>query len=165
MGRRILAGLVLLILAAGFAPAPKKKPPGNKVADLQALQGAWEYGRTTKNAKKAKTIYLRQIKIERDTFTYQTVRNGQTTTGVSYTIKLDTTKNPPHIDMESTVGKRKRKMVGIYELKGDTLRIRYVSVRSTAAKKGKLNNAPGAQRPTGFTEGNGTLMTLTRVKP
>jgi len=165
MVRRIFAGLVLLILAAGFAPAPKKKPPENKAADLQALQGVWEYGRTTKNGKKIRTTYIRQVKIERDMFTLQTIRNGQTSTGASYTIKLDTTKNPPQIDMESTAGKRRTKRLGIYELKGDTLRIRYIIVRTTAAKKGKLNNAETPPRPTSFTEGNGTLMTLTRVKP
>lgn len=68
------------------------------------------------------------------------------------TIKIDTSKKPPTIDLNITSGMDKGKMqLGIYELKDDTFKL-------------ALNLPGGEKRPTAITGDNGILFVLKREK-
>ena len=70
------------------------------------------------------------------------------------TFKLDETKNPKELDATETTDGQQLVHLGIYELKGDDLKLCYVTF--------------GTDRPTEFTAGPGSrhiLTTYKRVKP
>jgi len=160
MLRRVFAGLVVVALVAGFAPAPKKKL---KDTDPKALEGTWEVVITAATGKKGKkgppSTVKRQVVIDKGTWTFQTP-DGKLPTA-KYKMTVDASKKPAWLDLERDTSGRKFKVIGIYEITGDTLKFRYVPGVS-AAKDSKVGTP--ATRPTSFTGTGGATMTLKRVK-
>jgi uncharacterized protein (TIGR03067 family) len=119
--------LLAVLLCVAFAPAPfleKKKPP----SDLDLMQGTWVCPGT-------------DLRIKGNNYTYY--RNGAPS--IAYTVTLNEATNPRQYDLKG-VGKSPGLFRGIYELKGDTLKI-----------------ASGNVRPTKFT--GGYVRILTRKRP
>lgn len=155
--------LVLAVLAlgglTGFAPAPLPRPhrPGDPQRLLEQMQGSWQIVSAVRGGLKSKlsSSRLTRIRIEGHTWTVLSQlsarRNG---TGITYTIQLDTTKQPATMDLI-----RQRDQVpwmrGVLTLEGDTLKWCYVigSQASRSARPNRFDPVP-----------DGTiLMTLQRV--
>src|SRR5436190_23460385 len=116
MGRRLIAALILLILAAGFAPAPKPKPKSN---DRKALVGTWEMVAAAVGKKGPPTSIKRQAVIDKDSWTFKSP-DGKIAT-MKYKMTLDASKKPPWLDLElDRVGGCKFRVIGIYEVTCDT---------------------------------------------
>lgn len=117
MSRPLL--LLAALLSLAFAPAPfldKKK----NLTDLDRMQGTWVGPGT-------------ELRVEGHNYTYY--RNGAKSIG--YTVTLNETTNPRQYDLRGPGGlATPLQYVGIYELKGDTLRI--------------ASNNAGSPRPAGF---------------
>src|SRR5262249_33218464 len=147
MHRRIAAGLVLVALAAGFAPAPKPKPkPKGDPPAPASTSGIKE----RKSPPKAPPP-TEQGKKEKGQWSFQHVQpDGSVRTTVTYTIKVDTAKKPAWIDMESDRAGRTVTLTGLYELDGDTLKTCYVVNRSAVRPGGKT--PPAKARPKSLTE-------------
>ena len=119
----LLVGLVVATL--GFAPAPiPKENYRNSEFVLKRLQGTWampryeQNGRTMISNGEAYTV-----KIEKDLWTfYRSQNGGPLTKSSSYTLKLDPKATPAEIDFISNPTYR---LLGIYELKGDSLKIAF----------------------------------------
>lgn len=161
---RILLALTIVPLTLGFAPAPKPKPkPKDPVTDMKALRGTWEmqteaFGRGGKVATKT------TVKIE-DNGTWTQEYSGQGFNSVThYKVTLNTTKKPTWIDLQYVQQGgfgNTYKLIGIVEVKGDTLKFRYAYDFQGGLKGGVQQ----ATRPTDFTKGTGSIMTLKRIKP
>src|SRR5262249_20988704 len=144
MRRLILPAVAALSLA--FAPAPKPKPASNK-ADLKALQGVWELVRLNQEGIETRLPsggYLVTVSGAR-------VRYAQGGRQASeWSITLDATKDPKHINFRSAAGKV---LPGIYRLDKD---------RWTVC----CNTIGDGKRPTAFKTGKGQSMeVLHRKKP
>lgn len=123
--------LALICVAAGTrADTPQKA--------LDALRGTWDVV-----TKSQADFEVRQLIFEGDTFT--AVLREQDRKMVQF--KIDPAQKPMHIDMDAG----KEKHVGIYELKGDTLRLCFAIT--------------GTTRPSEFKAADGIiLVTLKRAK-
>lgn len=112
---------VLMVVAAVLLIGADDRGDAAK-ADRDRLQGTWRYVSFTANGEK-----MPQEQLDRMTVTYDgdrwTVKDGDKMV-VAGTQKLDPTKKPAQMDSEVTEGEGKgATMLGIYELKGDTLRV------------------------------------------
>lgn len=139
--------ITLLPLTAALllaAPAPKPKP---KEAPKTSLEGTWEVTSlsTTTGATRTMPAGVKMLAVVKDgQWTFQlATKSGSARTSNTSKIKLDTTKTPAHIDMERTQGTRQIKLLGIYEVTGDKMKLCYGS--ATTAKAGPM-------RPTSFTD-------------
>jgi RNA polymerase sigma-70 factor (ECF subfamily) len=123
--------------------------------DQDKLQGTWE---TTAMEVNGQDFAANGVKLK---FTFKgnmIIMTGENAEEITrdyseFRYKLDPSKTPKAIDMTVTKGDRKDSVIdGIYEMKGDTLRI--------------CTKIDGTGRPAKFTgEGEGTvLMTLKRAK-
>ena len=155
MVKRFLAGLVIVALAAGFAPAPKPKPKQktNEDRELEQLQGEWSLdsyeiggrkinlgGRVTTTVKVSKTQWTME----------QGGGFGRPVAPVKYTIKLNASKTPRWIDLTPQKGQTGVTMIGIYEIQGNTLKLSYVS----SFQGGR------ATRPTSFNDPNNNSLVM-----
>ena len=111
----------LLLVAAGLLVAAQEKTNGKK--DLDKLQGKWEYVSFESNGMKMPEDQIKRMSI---TFSGDkwTVRESDKVV-VSGTQKLNPLARTPHeVDSLTTEGDGKgTTMLGIYELKGDTMRV------------------------------------------
>lgn len=91
--------------------------------ELQKLQGAWTIEAAEKHGDKQPAEKLKDLRavIEGDSFK---LKMGEQI-GESATVKLDPAKTPKAIDFQpaSAAGTEKKPSLGIYELKGDTLKL------------------------------------------
>ncbi len=141
----LLIGLVGATL--GFAPAPVfRERPDDPDAVFRRLQGTWAVSRNEEGGQTR--IPMGQaftIKFEKDQWTFLRSENGgPLIKSDRHTLKLDPKATPAEIDFIFSATKEVR-FCGVYELKGDTLRIAF---RSTAnGTKGRAkdlsNPAPG----------------------
>jgi len=122
---RTILLLLLPMVALGFAPAPVYRDPDrDPVLALKRLQGTWRMprydrgGLTMIRAREAYTVH-----IEKDQWTFYISRNGGALTKSStFRLKLDPKAVPPEIDL---IQGKTRTLLGVYDLKGDTLKIVY----------------------------------------
>jgi len=161
--------LGLLLAPAGAADAKKgddaskkKDAKSDKQAksDKDLLQGKWKAVAAVRDGK-ARTE--EELKDKPMVLTFEgdkaTLRDGDRDVGDPVTFKLDPSKKPKQIDVTppaSPDGTERHVMKGIYELKGDTLKLSF-----------KRPEEPGqsAERPTDFTPGErGMVVTLERQK-
>jgi uncharacterized protein (TIGR03067 family) len=117
--RRVLGVLTMLALVA-VAAGQDPEPP-DPDSDVKKLEGKWEIvkltsGRGTDAAVAGKGYSMTFAKGK------VTVKTNAPMEMVG-TFKLDPKKKPPHIDV--TYEKDKRTLEGIYELKGEELRITF----------------------------------------
>lgn len=130
---RTLGTLGLALLLATAAPAEDKK--GGKF-DPKALEGNWTYVSGQKSGEKSPEEALKgKVAITKDAIT---LTGGDARFVIAY--KLDTAQSPVTIDMEmkeSPFGAG-AKAIGIIEVKGDELKLCYVTPDG------------GAKRPTRF---------------
>ena len=144
MKRRLLVILIGGLLLGADAPKSANK-------DHKQIRGIWKVVTSEKNGKKEKTKFTHPkqiIKADKITFLGP---DGKERLDFYLSYKLDTTKNPKHIDMTNEM--TMQTVLGIYTLDGDSLRI-------CAAP-------PGVDRPKEFktTEGSGLgLMVFKREK-
>jgi uncharacterized protein (TIGR03067 family) len=122
----------LVVLVAGVLVGAAE-PPGDAG---KKLHGTWQYVSIESNGEKMPADQLKKM-----TVTYAgdkwVVREGDKVI-VAGTQKLDPTKEPHQIDSVITEGEGKgNTMLGIYELKGDTLRVCF--------------DPQGKERPSDFT--------------
>ena len=112
--------LTMSILTVVWCVAAADKPD----ADTHAIKGTWRYVSTTEGGQSQAVPADMRLVITADL--WKTVRPGQDPMGGKYT--LDASKRPPHIDLmiEEDAG-RPIVQKGIYELDGDTLRIRFAA--------------------------------------
>src|SRR5262249_21229479 len=154
MLRRIFAGLVVVALGTGFAPAPKPKPKPKNEAKM--LEGTWEV--TGRGADKMPAGMKTTTTIANGICTFETVGGkGPATPTIKYKMTVDATKTPPWLDLETDQGGRTIKVLGIYQLKGDTLT--YTYTLDLRAVGGKVTGNVDPKRPTKFT-GPGQTITL-----
>jgi uncharacterized protein (TIGR03067 family) len=105
---------VVLLLGAD------KNGDGNK--DQEKLQGVWRYVSFESNGEKMPEEQLKRMSVIYDGDKW-TVKEGDKVV-VSGTQKLDPSKKPAQIDSVITEGEGKgTTMLGIYELKGDRMRV------------------------------------------
>ena len=159
----------MLLAPAGAADAKKgddatkKKDPGTDKqarSDKDLLQGKWKAVAATRDGK-ARTE--EELKDKPMMLTFEgdkaTLRDGDRDVGEPVTFKLDPSKKPKQIDVKPPAGSdgtERPMMKGIYELKGDTLKLAF-----------KRAEEPGQspERPTDFTPGErGMVVTLERQK-
>jgi uncharacterized protein (TIGR03067 family) len=151
MKLRMLAGLAVgLLLGAGAAAKGDDKKGDTK--DLDAMQGTWEIASIEQAGMKVPAEEIKKanvrLVIKGDKFTY---KMGDTATGEG-SFKLDPEKKTLDATGKGAGGKEE-KTLGIYELKGDELRVCFVP--------------EGETRPTKFEAKEGTkavIITYKRVK-
>jgi uncharacterized protein (TIGR03067 family) len=139
--------LVLLLLGAetGLPQGSEKDDP--KTMD-KLVEGVWEEASLVRNGKEVEPLKKgkRVASIKGENFT---VRVGEEVFGA--TIKLDPTKTPKAIDFKPLQGPNKGlTALGIYEVKGDELRICYAEV--------------GKERPAEFGSKEGSHQSLRLYK-
>lgn len=108
---RIAVGLVV-VLGSLAAQDPK---PDEEAKDRAALQGTWDLEQLEVNGKKATADDLKKAAVK-IVFADKTVVVGAR----KATFTLDATKSPRWLDVEDAT---KGKELGIYEIKGDELKI------------------------------------------
>jgi uncharacterized protein (TIGR03067 family) len=143
------SGHVLEVLKREQKAAPEEAIK----ADRKALAGTWQAVSYELDGKKAPAEDLQDVQLVIDADGKAIARKaGQAFIGG--TTEIDPTRTPRAIDIAYTVGEIKgQTALGIYEVKGDTLRI--------------CRSNPGKDRPTEFSSkpGSGhTLMSYRRVK-
>jgi uncharacterized protein (TIGR03067 family) len=127
--------LILLVVCGSFglqADDKEKKKPD----DLERLQGTWRVVTLIEQGKEVpkKETDLLEIVIDKDTYT--ALEKG--VPEAKYTIKLDASKTPKHIDFKIAGGKNKGEVeAGIYRFEDDKVRM-------------VVNEDPKGGRPTAF---------------
>jgi uncharacterized protein (TIGR03067 family) len=147
MIRKILCvAAVVALVAGGVSLGGDTKVAG----DLKKIQGAWKFTAHAAGDKAAPPEELAKMKITftGDKFTV-TVDDKVVQAG---THKVDASKKPAQVDSDVAEGEGKGStMLGIYELKGNTLRVCF--------------DPAGKARPTSFTAKEGQFSaTLERIK-
>ncbi len=161
----LTGGLGMMVLTAGPAPdEPKpvvkpsaKAPEKIDDAELKKLQGAWRVTRLEDNKRgvaPAKAIELMRWEFAGDIVS--PTDNPDDNSRRKLRIALEPTQSPKQITLTQLTGPKDEigdKLKGIYELKGNTLRI-------------CIGMEPGEARPTEFKvakDVNGTLIELERI--
>jgi RNA polymerase sigma factor (sigma-70 family) len=148
----VLLGLIL-VLASGSAfvwhvAAQTPEPQAPAAKDREALQGTWKVVDAQINGKDIDAQEQEMIKGKPFVF-----EGNKLTVKVPTEYRLDATKTPREIDIVPTEGPENEKgqtFRGIYDLKGDDLRIAF--------------QGPTQARPKSFDEAGAMLFTLKRQK-
>jgi uncharacterized protein (TIGR03067 family) len=143
--RKSMAGLAVFVLMAGTAVWG-----GDAKKDHEKLQGTWtlteiEFGGMKKPVPEGKSM---QMVVKGDMLTTKGGPKGDQ----EATFKLDASKKPRRITMTKKDGGADDVRNGIYELKGDTLRI------------GFSGKGPKGESPAGFDAEGIFIMTLKKAK-
>jgi uncharacterized protein (TIGR03067 family) len=144
--------LVLTVAVVAIAAEPPKDDANKK--DLKRLQGVWQVRHIRGDGEECDDPLPMWVVISEDKFALALGLIGD----VSGPLKLDAAKVPPAIDI--AFEKDRVSLYGIYEVKGDTLRICFTSKRSKSKQ-------PSKDRPKEFDarkDSPYTLWVLKRVK-
>lgn len=147
-GKVLCIVAVSLFVGAGALPGGDGKDPGAEV--LKKIQGKWKFIASEMNGKPTPEDELAKM-----TVTFKgdkwAVRSGDKVVQAG-THKFDPTKKPGQVDAVITEGEGKDgKMLGIYELKGDKMKVCF--------------DPMGKERPKSFKAGEGQFSaTVERVK-
>jgi len=138
------AAAALLVVGVGGAGA-------DDAAGKKQIEGTWELVGVTRGGKE------RPADKERTTITFaagtMTMKGlakdgGEKQKAAQYTV--DTTKTPNWIDIDARDGDKKEKVLGLYEVKGDTLRL--------------AMGRPDGDRPASLESKEGEKSTVARLK-
>lgn len=167
MKARILLAVAVIVGATAFAPVPFVKEKKPQVKDEDALQGVWVIkSRERAGGPPFKGLTSQQyVRIQGKNWQFgrDNGAGGFTFTGLTLTIRLDTSKSPAWLDLDRALpnggfGKVKKGgapntpyYVGMVEVAGDTMRFVYTL----------RGERPADFRLTGPRE---MLITLERVK-
>jgi uncharacterized protein (TIGR03067 family) len=147
-GKILCIVAITVLVAAGTSPGGGGKDPGEAV--LKKIQGKWQFIAHEMNGKPATPEELKMMTI---TFTGNkwAVSSGEKVVQAG-THKFDPTKKPGHVDAIVTEGEDKgNKMLGIYEMKGDKMKVCF--------------DPKGKERPKSFKAGEGQMSaTVERIK-
>jgi uncharacterized protein (TIGR03067 family) len=145
--------VALTVLALGYITVASAQEKGDADKDLKQLQGSWTAVKIEEKGKSLPEALLKKLDmklvIKGDKYAQQVggtvLEEGK--------VKVDPSKKPAAIDLAIESGKDKGKnQQGIYELKGDTLLLRF-------------GQPGGDRRPTAFTakaDEEGGVMTFRR---
>ena len=141
MFSKSLCVVAIVSLAAGVnSRGGDKAENGNEV--LKKIQGAWKF---VSQEMDGKTLPKEEVEKRRITFTgdkWTVRRDGKVVQAGTH--KFDPTKKPPQVDAAVTEGEDKDStMLGIYELKEDTLKVCF--------------DVKGKERPKDFTSKDGRM--------
>jgi len=125
-----------------LAPVPED---ANEKA-LKALQGKWRIVATEeKGGNPEKDDSKEFLTFTADTLTWQ-----RYSTVDKWTVKIDPSKMPAHIDIRAKVGEKLRTIHAVYEIKGGRLAICFGNNATPDApedRPGELKTGPPEQRP------------------
>jgi uncharacterized protein (TIGR03067 family) len=111
------------LAAIGLLMAANAPQGGDTQKELQKFQGAWSVVALEINGRKAPAELLKNSRVEFKGDKY-TFRSGEQTVEGTVT-RADPSKTPKEIDTQHSTGASKGKTVkGIYEVEGDTLKLR-----------------------------------------
>ena len=110
----------LLVLAIPLIVRAQDTSKGDEAKDLKALEGQWKVISLSIGGTPAFESSLRGIGFEFKGEIMVAFEGGKA--GRKYTIKIDPSKSPKQIDITNLAGKTAK---GIFELKGNTLKICY----------------------------------------
>ena len=130
MRKAILFGS-LAVLALGFAPVPFPKPDTGK-DDLKKMQGTWNRLTCTQGQIPPVARPVNDLVVIKD----NTILYGG---GAAWTLTLGTAEGKKTFDIKQ--GTNTRGWVGIYELKGDTLRVCFTPAATRPRASSQLNQA------------------------
>jgi uncharacterized protein (TIGR03067 family) len=141
---------MLVVLAAGLmtgaVPLPAEEDAGKK--DLKAMAGTWKPTKAVRRGQPAPAEALEQLTLVIKDNTI-TVKEGPREEEATFTI--DASKKPRQFDLTpKKEGRDRGKVLGIYEIKGDTLKMAWI--------KG------GKERPKEFTSPEGSQVFLIELK-
>jgi uncharacterized protein (TIGR03067 family) len=120
----------------------KTLSPEKTAADQEGLQGDWKVTRAHISGSDVPEENLSEIMVSIKGYGYVLHKPDSTESGK---LKLDDSKTPHEIDISPTSGSNAgEKMLGIYELSGDTFKISHGN--------------PGAERPANFEPGNDVMV-------
>ena len=146
MTRMLTVAVLVLGLSAATADDKAEKD------ELDKLNGTWKGVSVVEDGKEMPKAEAEAVRLTVTGEKYMLKLRDQDIEG---THKLDPTKKPKQIEAVRTKGPEKgQKMVGIYELDGDTFKVCFA--------------APGKDRPTEFKSAAGSghrLLVLKREKP
>jgi uncharacterized protein (TIGR03067 family) len=114
--RRSMPLLLVIVLAAGFAPAPTPKPNRSE-ADLKKMQGRWVLVSFTWEGRPRRADVRFVLAGDRAKVDFG--RDG----AVEYILSLDATTTPKRYVERGVGAARGLEYRGIYSLEGDTLRV------------------------------------------
>jgi len=174
MGRRLFAGLLVVLGLTAFAPVPLPREPAASSVEAKQLQGTWDVvsmkrgpGLTDASSKLGRM----KVRIEGDTWTFLRETGGGAGgamgKGPTYKIVLNARAKPCEMDLVRTSGppvggpKKTSSNVwasGIVRIEGKTVQFCYVSRVSKS-------DLPGPERPKDFkpAEARTVIMTLQRA--
>jgi uncharacterized protein (TIGR03067 family) len=111
----------LLAAAACFLLGANDSKKSDSKKDADALQGTWRMASVMRNGEEVSADFLREGRLVVKGEQYSVTVNQQTAVA---TYKLDSSKNPKHIDFTYTEGPQAGETVkGIYEVEGDTYKM------------------------------------------
>ena len=147
----IVAVALLVCLGAGvaaFTQLVAQPAAAQAKTDKERLQGEWQIAKAMRGDQELNDKEVEKMKKEKFIFEGDTV-----TTRFPCDYKLDPAKKPAHIDLTPREGPENEKgklFMGIYELKGDELKLSF-------------SDRPDEQRPEGFGAPGVMHLTLKRV--
>jgi uncharacterized protein (TIGR03067 family) len=141
MRSKCLWVVVLAALAAGgTSPGDERKDAGGDV--LKQIQGTWKFVSQEADGKPRTKDELAKQTITFEGDKWMVHRDGKVIQAGTH--KFDPDQKPPQVDAVVTEGEDKgNTMLGIYELKGDTLKVCF--------------DAKGKERPVDFTNKAGRM--------
>src|SRR4051812_43649004 len=126
----LLLPAVVLLLGAG--------EPGG---DAKKIEGTWSVVRHHNNGSESKKIVGETVVIKDNKLIVQG-KGEHIAGGATFSFTLDSTKKPPEINVRLNPRGKSKEGLGIYELKGDTLRIA-LHFRGERAKEFPNEPKPG----------------------
>ena len=130
--------VTIALFTAGSPVLGGGKDTGEDV--LKKIQGTWKFLSHEMNGQPTPREKVEKLKITFSGDKWSVTEGGQVIQAGTH--KLDAAKKPAHIDATVTDGDGKGvTMLGVYEVKGDTLRVCF--------------DPAGKERPTGLTPKNG----------
>jgi uncharacterized protein (TIGR03067 family) len=130
----MLAALTIVCLGLGTSAAAVQGGDAAKV--LKEMEGSWTVVSMEFQGKKIPDEKVKELNLQ---MVFKGDKYSQHTGGKldeEGTLKLDPSKKPPTIDLSIETGKDKGKtQLGVYELKGDTLRVSLARPGSTDRPK------------------------------
>jgi RNA polymerase sigma factor (sigma-70 family) len=137
-----------------------RSPARQNEVELRKLTGAWQAARMVLNGSEVRPSQLQaKLVFRAGHLTFFVRRPGQDEKHTSeFTVRVSSSRMPKHIDLTPLDGQHKgQPLLGIYEVTGDTLRLRFAS-RPSEARPTEFGAAPGsngyliAARQSGFGE-------------
>jgi uncharacterized protein (TIGR03067 family) len=128
------------------------------------MEGTWSVVGVQRGGRDLKTIAGMKVEIADGQWTFtRTAPRAMRSTG--YRIVLDPSKKPKAIDLQIPT-RLPFRMIGIYELNGDSLKVCYVFDRNGRPQGGKVTEDVKLERPKemGSKEGTAITYTLKREK-